>query len=356
MNPEDKERLDACITEVAEILYRNSSSSDLQQDFEHLEQTIRQKILLHVSPKIALFFIQKITETNRGRKRQIKTTVGSIYLRGQQGKKLGIAPYKIISPFLQKCCLLISANNSYIDGEKALEFLTGLKKSDTTLQRQVNSEEFEVTEINKKIKEVSIDGGKVRIRSGQKGVSCYFRDYKAARVNSHYYGAFFQDNISLTDCINSQDSEKIITCIGDGHEGIWNLFKEISVESKRREILDWYHLVENLYKVGGSLKRLSKAKNMLWVGKTEEASKLFVGLKGKNAANFPAYLEKHKQRIVNYKLLQEKGLCSIGSGAVESAIKQISARIKISGAQWNAENVNQILQLRCWYLNEQLAS
>ena len=95
---------------------------------------------------------------------------------------------------------------------------------------------------------------------------------------------------------------------------------------------------------------------MLWVGKTEEASKLFVALKGKNSANFRAFLEKHKQRIVNYKLLQEKGLCSIGSGAVESAIKQISARIKISGAQWNSENVNQILQLRCWYLNKQLAS
>ena len=72
--------------------------------------------------------------------------------------------------------MLISANNSYINGEKTLEFLTGLKRSDTTLQRQVNSEEFEVTEIKKKIKEVSIDGGKVRIRSGKKGVSCYFRD------------------------------------------------------------------------------------------------------------------------------------------------------------------------------------
>ena len=115
MNPEDKERLDACITEVAEILYRNSSSSDLQPDFDHLEQTIRQKILLHVSPKIDLFFIQKITETNRGRKRQIKTTFASISLRGKQGKKLGIAPYKRISRFWQKCCLLISANNSYME-------------------------------------------------------------------------------------------------------------------------------------------------------------------------------------------------------------------------------------------------
>lgn len=356
MNSEDKKRLDACLNEAAEILYRNTCSEDLETDFERLENTIREKILLHVSPKIALFFIQKVTGTNRGRKRQIKTTVGSIYLRGKQAEKLGIEPYKRISPFFQKCCLLISANNSYINGENIIEILTGLKMSDTTLQRQVNSKEFEVTEIKEKIKEVSLDGGKVRIRSGQKGVSCYFRDYKAARVNNHYYGAFFQENTSLTDWINSQETEEIITCIGDGHEGIWNLFKEISVDEKRREILDWYHRVENLYKVSGSLKRRSKAKNMLWVGKTKEASKLFVGLQCKNAANFRAYLAKHKARIVNYQLLQKKGLCSIGSGAVESAVKEISARIKISGAQWKTENVNQILKLRCWYLNEQLAS
>ena len=99
MNPEDKERLEACIAEIADILYRNSSRSDLQQDFEHLENTIRQKILLHVSPKIALFFIKKITGTNRGRRRNIKTSLGSLPIRKHQAKKLGIEPYKRISPF-----------------------------------------------------------------------------------------------------------------------------------------------------------------------------------------------------------------------------------------------------------------
>ncbi|HEY9783663.1 MAG TPA: ISKra4 family transposase, partial [Leptolyngbyaceae cyanobacterium] len=31
--------------------------------------------------------------------------------------------------------------------------------------------------------------------------------------------------------------------------------------------------------------------------------------------------------------------------------KQIDRRLKISGAQWKSENVNQVLQLRCAYLN-----
>jgi len=43
--------------------------------------------------------------------------------------------------------------------------------------------------------------------------------------------------------------------------------------------------------------------------------------------------------------------CSIGSGTVESAVKQIDRRLKISGPQWKPKNVNQILQLRCAYLN-----
>jgi len=34
-----------------------------------------------------------------------------------------------------------------------------------------------------------------------------------------------------------------------------------------------------------------------------------------------------------------------------SLVKQIGARVKIVGAQWNAKNVSQILKLRCANLN-----
>lgn len=44
----------------------------------------------------------------------------------------------------------------------------------------------------------------------------------------------------------------------------------------------------------------------------------------------------------------------IGSGAVESLIKQIGARIKIVGAQWKEKNVPQVLRLRCAYLNNEI--
>lgn len=61
--------------------------------------------------------------------------------------------------------------------------------------------------------------------------------------------------------------------------------------------------------------------------------------------------KQNRHRIVNYDYYQREQICSIGSGAVESAIKQISRRVKISGAQWNEDNVPQVLAHRCAYLN-----
>lgn len=107
--------------------------------------------------------------------------------------------------------------------------------------------------------------------------------------------------------------------------------------------------------MGGSLNRLKKAETLLWQGDIEAAKALFANCRGKNVKNFCAYLDQHRARIVNYEYYQAEQLCSIGSGAVESAIKVLGLRIKISGAQWNAENVKQILSVRCAYLNGLLA-
>ncbi|WP_333428689.1 hypothetical protein [Microcoleus sp. F4-D5] len=42
----------------------------------------------------------------------------------------------------------------------------------------------------------------------------------------------------------------------------------------------------------------------------------------------------------------------LARGAVESGIKQIARRIKISGASWKSENIGQVLAHRCAYLND----
>ena len=103
--------------------------------------------------------------------------------------------------------------------------------------------------------------------------------------------------------------------------------------------------------MGGSLKRLRQAEAYLWQGQVDETLALFVDMNHKQAHNFCTYLEKHRHRIINYGYYQAEGICSIGSGAVESAIKQIDRRVQISGAQWRAENVPQVLAHRAAYLN-----
>jgi len=71
--------------------------------------------------------------------------------------------------------------------------------------------------------------------------------------------AFFQNNADQVAWVNSQRTSEAITCLGDGHDGVWNLFNQIGTIEQRREVLDWYHLRENLHRVGGSLKRMRRA-------------------------------------------------------------------------------------------------
>jgi ribosomal protein L20A (L18A) len=133
------------------------------------------------------------------------------------------------------------------------------------------------------------------------------------------------------------------------------LFQEIGQAEQRQEILDWYHLKQNLYKVGGSFKRLKLAENLLWQGKIDEAINLFKNLKNKAFKTFGHYLETYRCRIINYLYYQVESISSLGSGTVESLIKQIGTRVKLSRAQWNIESVSSILSLRCAYLNGQLS-
>ena len=141
-------------------------------------------------------------------------------------------------------------------------------------------------------------------------------------------------------------------CLGDGHDGVWNLVKEFGTEkSKPLEILDWYHLKENLYQISGSLKRLQAVGSLLWQGQIEPIQPLFNNCRGKQVKKSFDISKKHPTGIINYTYYEAKQLCSIGSGSVEPAIQQIGARIKISGPQWNVESVYQILCLPCAYLN-----
>jgi hypothetical protein len=281
----------------------------------------------------------------------IKTCVGQLTVSEKQAKKLNIKPRVRLSPQIEKSCLLLSANVSYENAARDFRELTGIEVGHSTQQRLVHRTQWTVKSAMGTIVALSVDGGKARIRTPEKGPNGWL-DYKAITLHDSMCGAWFQENDELLKYANSQPLAKPISCLGDGHPGIWNIMRGIQKAEERREVLDWYHLMENLHKVGGSLQRLKEVRALLWQGNIEEAKKAFSDWFNppKEIVNFLEYLEDHKRRIPNYQLDQEKGLC-IGSGAVESTIKRIGARIKIAGAQWNIENLSNVLKQRCSYLN-----
>ena len=121
------------------------------------------------------------------------------------------------------------------------------------------------------------------------------------------------------------------------------------------DILDWYHLKENLYKIQAPRKFLDKIETLLWYGQADSVLKTLRNRKYDGVTQFTNYLQKHRKRLINYMYFQAEQLSSIGTGAVESAVKQIDKRLQIVGAQWKYERVPQMLSLRCAYLNGQLA-
>ena len=243
--------------------------------------------------------------------------------------------------------MLVSANASYERSAQDLPVLTGMQVSRGTQQRLVHRQTFELPVVEETVEESSIDGGKVRLRT-PKGEICRWQDYKAINLHGHCQEAFLQENEKLLEWVNKQLLATPLVCLGDGHDGIWNLFKEIASANQRQEILDWFHLVENLHKVGGSQQRLAMVEALLWQGDVDAAIAQFQDWQHERVDLFIAYLTKHRHRIVNYSYFQAEGI-SIGSGTIESTVKQIGARIKLTGAQWKSENVPQVLLHRCAY-------
>jgi hypothetical protein len=80
------------------------------------------------------------------------------------------------------------------------------------------SQDFQLPLAKQSVSEVSVDGGKVRLR-GKPKAGCQWRDYKTVRLQGIYYGAFFDDNQSLIDYVNSQSLVNPLVCLGDGRFG-----------------------------------------------------------------------------------------------------------------------------------------
>jgi len=64
MTPSERKRLEACLTEVSEILYNNSDTESITT-LEDIETVVREKVLENVSPQIALFLSKEKQKRER---------------------------------------------------------------------------------------------------------------------------------------------------------------------------------------------------------------------------------------------------------------------------------------------------
>ena len=137
-----------------------------------------------------------------------------------------------ISAHLEKCCLLLSANESYQRAAQDIQVLTGMIVPHSTQQRLVHRHQFPAVVVDKTVEEMSLDGGKVRLRT-PKGAPCIWNDYKALQLHGLATAAYFKDNDALSDWANCQPLGKVFLGLGDGHDGIWNLFEAIGTTQQR---------------------------------------------------------------------------------------------------------------------------
>lgn len=227
----------------------------------------------------------------------------------------------------------------------------GISIGHSTLHRMVNRVELPLCQGEEESTNRSLDGGKISQRAEEKGAGSW-KDYKGVTLSNGLCEAFFQANDLLKEWSTKQPLHETFILLGDGHDGVWNLAKEFGVAQvkHRIEILDWFHLMENLHKVNMMACTQTKLRRLLWHGEVDKVLPVLQNMEVHEANCFSGYLQKHRQRIPNYQVYQADGL-PIGSGDVESSIKRIGERIKITGASWKTENASTILRLRTAYLN-----
>ena len=139
-----------------------------------------------MSVRKAPFFCRKKDRHNKGKKRTIRSCIGKIKVTNKQACRLGIEPYRRFSQLLEKCYLLLAANESFQDAENDLKVLTGIEFGDSKYHRQVKKVDLSPPNVKQKLTEVCLDGGKVRLRSQEKGKPAYWKEYKTGRLQGIY--------------------------------------------------------------------------------------------------------------------------------------------------------------------------
>jgi hypothetical protein len=224
-------------------------------------------------------------------------------------------------------------------------------------------------------KGVSMDGGMVNIRDEgwrELKVAAVFDvktrlernpqtqewDEMAHGVNVHYTAVLgtkddFTPALWALAVERDVPTAKERAVIGDGAAWIWNVAEDVSPD--RRQIVDRVHAVQHLADAAQALypndianrKRwLTTYKTHLYMGRVH---KIIAALHKQNRPDLAHYFEIHQRRM-HYLEFREEGF-PIGSGTVESGVKQFKQRLSGTGMRWKRDNANRMLVIRAAVLS-----
>jgi hypothetical protein len=147
--------------------------------------------------------------------------------------------------------------------------------------------------------------------------------------------------------------------LGDGATWIRNMAAELYPDAQ--QILDFYHLSENVYKFARALFNMDEAKYRPWAedlcdrlkaGKYYEVLHDLREYREKPLSNSDINLYNYIENNINnidYAKYQQKGYF-IGSGAIESGNRLVlQQRLKQPGMRWNEDTAQPLLTLRAKY-------
>lgn len=138
--------------------------------------------------------------------------------------------------------------------------------------------------------------------------------------------------------------------VADGALWIWDVAEDVCPDGQ--QVVDWYHAVEHLYAAAIALypnesdlaKRHHWFKtytNHLYMGRIETIVAI---LHKRGVSHLATYFERHKRRM-QYLEFREAGL-PIGSGTIESGVKQFKQRLAGTGMRWLLDNAKRMIILR----------
>jgi hypothetical protein len=134
----------------------------------------------------------------------------------------------------------------------------------------------------------------------------------------------------------------------DGAEWIWNLVADYFPDSI--QIIDWYHATQHLASAAQAVFPQDEKKAQTWF--KDRLEDLFQGhlariikpLDQQGLSDEAHYFRVHQRRM-QYQEFQEQGY-PIGSGTVESGVKQFKVRLTGPGMRWSRPGAERMLVIR----------